>query len=36
MQDRQLKEYATNLHHLVSTKTIRGVYNPPADLMEVK
>jgi len=29
------REYASNLHHLVSTKQIRGIFNPPEKYMEV-
>ena len=29
------KKYASNLHHLMSTKQIRGVFNPPEEYMEV-
>lgn len=32
-QDRQFEYYASNLHHLVSTRQIRGVFNPPKEYM---
>ena len=33
-KERAFKAYAENLHHLVSTKTTRGVFNPPEDALE--
>lgn len=33
-QEKDFQEYASNLHHLVSTKQIRGVFNPPEEYME--
>lgn len=32
-QEREFEEYASNLHHLVSTNQIRGVFNPPKEYM---
>ncbi len=32
---KDFREYASNLHHLVSTKQIRGVFNPPEKYLEV-
>jgi hypothetical protein len=34
-KDRSFKAYAENLHHLISTKTTPGVFNPPEEVMEV-
>lgn len=34
-KDRAFKSYAENLHHLISTKSTPGVFNPPEDVMEV-
>ena len=34
-RDEEFKLYAKNLHHLVSTKQIRGVFNPLAQYMDV-
>lgn len=34
-REKEFKELTENLHHLVSTKQIRGVYNPYASLLEV-
>jgi hypothetical protein len=31
---KDFEKYASNLHHLVSTKQIRGVFNPPEEYME--
>jgi hypothetical protein len=31
----EFKSYAENLHHLVSTKRTRGVFNPPEDYLQV-
>jgi hypothetical protein len=33
-QAKDFESYASNLHHLVSTKQIRGVFNPPEEYME--
>jgi len=33
-KERAFKAYAENLHHLVSTKATRGVFNPPEDALE--
>jgi hypothetical protein len=32
----EFKSYAENLHHLVSTRQIRGIYNPREELLEVR
>jgi len=32
---KDFRDYASNLHHLVSTKQIRGIFNPPEKYMEV-
>eukprot|EP00605_Chrysophyceae_sp_TOSAG23-4_P000038 GSChrysophyteH1.ASY1.ANO1.40.1 assembled CDS len=32
--EKDFKHYASNLHHLVSTKQMRGVFNPPEQFME--
>jgi len=34
-KEKEFKMYAENLHHLVSTKHIRGVFNPPSEYLEV-
>jgi hypothetical protein len=34
-KEKEFKYLSENLHHLVSTKQIRGVYNPHAALLEV-
>lgn len=34
-RDDKFRNLAQNLHHLMSTKHVRGVYNPQLDLMEV-
>jgi myosin heavy subunit len=34
-KEKEFKQLTENLHHLVSTKQIRGVYQPPPHLLEV-
>lgn len=34
-KQKEFKDLTENLHHLVSTKQIRGVYQPPSHLLEV-
>lgn len=33
-KEEEFKSYAKNLHHLVSTKQIRGIYNPSMEYLE--
>lgn len=35
-KQQEFKDLTENLHHLVSTKQIRGVYQPPSHLLEVR
>lgn len=34
-RERDFKKYAANLHHLVSTQQIRGIFNPPQEYLDV-
>lgn len=34
-KEKEFQQLTENLHHLVSTKQIRGVYQPPSHLLEV-
>ena len=36
LHDMEVKGLAENLHHLVSTKQIRGVFNPPPQFLTVR